>query len=213
MDDWKFLPPEKPPYERPGTMWAVKLVGGVLLALLLCGIGLRAAGAAQPQNWHEAIAQDIHASLQTTSETAGNWGVSTVTATELRRAYDTNEVRAVHMYGEKLAITGSISNIRLTAAGVPVITMYAGNPLKHVTLYIRRTGGADKWVAQQNKNDRVQVVCVKSSLVLGSVVANECEDARIFSSKAAGDYLRMLPALARKGDPIAVELMKQGARL
>ena len=96
-----------------------------------------------------------------------------VTASELYRAYEANEVSADQQYkGKRLLITGVVENIGKDVMGNPYVALKI-DFLKGVNCYFDDEN--NKVLSQLNKGQKIQIIGTCVGLTLTDVVVKDCE--------------------------------------
>lgn len=97
-----------------------------------------------------------------------------VTAGELSRAYEANEVKAQTRYGDQaLAVTGRITNIELDFMDRPTLS-FDGSSNPYLPTRAQLAKGEAAKVAELSKGDRVTVHCANVSEVVGMPMLGDC---------------------------------------
>ena len=96
-----------------------------------------------------------------------------VTASELYRAYEANEVSADQQYkGKRLLITGVVENIGKDVMDNPYVALKI-DFLKGVNCYFDDEN--NKVLSQLNKGQKIQIIGTCAGLTLTDVVVRDCE--------------------------------------
>ncbi len=96
-----------------------------------------------------------------------------VTASELYRAYEANEVSADQQYkGKRLLITGAVENIGKDVMDNPYVALKI-DFLKGVNCYFDDEN--NKVLSQLNKGQKIQIIGTCAGLTLTDVVVKDCE--------------------------------------
>lgn len=135
------------------------IIGGIVVLLLVIGLisGGGEEGAAGPKK----------------AETANPAEIVDVTASELGRAYEENEVKAQSQYGGKvLRVTGKIQSISLDFLDEPVIGLRGANEFSLVSVHLEKSD-VEK-TSELSKGQQLTVTCSELSEVIGSPQLSEC---------------------------------------
>lgn len=96
-----------------------------------------------------------------------------VTAVDLFKAFEANEVAAQAEYGNRvLAVTGTINEIALDITDDPVLRLRAGSDYDYVTANFTKDDSLV--IGRLSKGQKVTVTCSKLREVLGTPVMQEC---------------------------------------
>lgn len=152
------------PTERKKGSKLGKIIGYVALGF----IGLMILGAIVGPADEQASAGNDVAEKEIASVSALQ-----VTAQELFRAYEKNEMAAQKKYGgQPLEVSGYITAIELDFMNNPTVSLDTGEIFQHVTLHFDKSYG-DK-TAELGKGEHFVAVCNEISEVIGSPQLRKC---------------------------------------
>ncbi len=158
MSDQEAVTPQKSSKLKTGCLW----VGGVVLALAILGTLMGGDGkkVAPSENGSDK-------SIVSPNQPAP----MAVTATELFKAFESNEVAAKAKYGDRLlAISGTVSGVTLDFMDKPVVSLSTPNQF----MSLQASGlDADK-AGTLKKGDKVTLNCGDVSEVAGTPMATDC---------------------------------------
>jgi tRNA_anti-like len=143
---------------KSGCLW----VGGVLFALFVIG-NIFGGGQQKPQSSNSG-STDMPEVVEKPAQLL-------VTAGELFKAFEDNEVAAKAKYGNKLlVISGTVSDITLDFLDKPVVSLRTPNPF----MSLQASGLDADSAGALKKGTKVTLVCSEISEVVGTPMASEC---------------------------------------
>jgi hypothetical protein len=141
----------------------VAIVFGVL-GILFVIIFFAMCGTAVKQAADQHVSQQADFAAQTALE---------VTAIQLYNDYHANEVAADSKYKDKkLAVTGTVNEIRVDIGGDPVVELNSGKPFQTVDAYFPKSA-ADN-LTNLKKGDTATFTCRGGGMIIGDPQLRNC---------------------------------------
>lgn len=100
--------------------------------------------------------------------------VIAITATDLYKAYQDNEVAADLKYkGKQLEVTGTISDFGVDVFGTAFIMLATGGPFKDTQVFFRK--GQEEKIAELSKGEEITIIGKGGGLIITSLAINKAE--------------------------------------
>lgn len=158
-------------------------------------------------NARALIADDFKAYLAGKPSALG-WKAAVVTARDLQRAYDANEVAADRQYATapSLSVTASVRAIDKTIGDTAVLQLQGTNAYFGPAVYM--ADGYEDWLATLKKGDRVALGCLKVRRQLTLVRLYDCMPQAVYIERAVNGYVYSLPQRVKAGDTRAAAIQQ-----